>query len=104
MFVVACGLCCDYLVNMSPTKSIWGFKFKDMDIYDLFSEKPPPKKHTHLKTTVGISSCNTTAIINSKFQSNKDHLCIAKRLILLRYSVEGMIHFCLTENPYRELG
>lgn len=41
---VTCGICWDYCtVNMFQTKSVDGFKFKDMDVYDLVSEKPPPK-------------------------------------------------------------
>lgn len=78
---VTCGICCNYCtVNMvtSETKSVWGFK--DVDVYDPVSEKPPLKNiyypsEAHCGGFQMLTSCSRTAIINSIFQSNEGHLC-----------------------------
>lgn len=70
---VTCGICCNYCtVNMvtSQTKSVWGFK--DVDVYDPVSEKPPLKNiyypsEAHCGGFQVLTSCSRTA--------NEVHLC-----------------------------
>lgn len=80
---VTCGITAT--VNMFQTKSVWSFKFKDMDVYGLLSEKPPPKNiYYPSENHIMWQNCNNKLDISKRLHNSSVNS--------FRYSVKGTIH------------